>query len=71
MDMKTNPKQAAFTPLLVCGLALNTVGLVLQSLGSWRLLIMSAGLILVISALTVRVRTEAKSSSAGNRSSKQ
>jgi len=71
MDMKTNPKQAAFTPLLVCGLALNTVGLMLKSLGSWHLLIVGAGLILVISALAVRIRDEAKSSSVGGRNSKQ
>jgi glucose dehydrogenase len=71
MDMKTDPKQAAVTPLLVCGLALDTVGLMLKSLGSWHLLIVGAGLILIVSALAVRVRAEAKSSSAGSRGSKQ
>lgn len=60
MDTKTRQMPAAFTPVLLCGLTLNTVGVVFPVLGSWRLPMMLAGLILIVAALVLSVRARAK-----------
>ena len=64
MDSNTNPKAAALIPLLVVGIALNTIGIALQGLGNARFVMMGAGCLLMLVAVVrmVKLRDEDKPS---------
>jgi hypothetical protein len=51
VDNQNNPKIAALVPLLVIGIMLNTFGIVFQSAGALRWVMMGTGLLLMLVAL--------------------
>lgn len=51
MDSQNNPKIAALVPLLVVGIMLNTFGIVFQSAGALRYVMMGAGVLLMLVAV--------------------
>ena len=62
MDNNVNPEIAQRIPLLVIGISLNTLGIVMDGLGLWRiaLIVLGIGMILAFLVQAMRIAREAK-----------
>lgn len=64
MDNNMNPEIAQRIPLLVIGISLNTLGIVMDGLGLWRitLIVLGIGMMLAFLLQAMRIAREAQAS---------
>ena len=55
MKAPSDPNAARWLPLLVVGISVNTVGISLSSAGPWRYVLMAAGILIMLVAITKMV----------------